>query len=167
VATHGYSASRYNTTILISSVRSSKIHEIEPEPFLYFDFIGTPLIICNNKKSKLPTKRIPNLLLLSVTWEGIVKHVNCTSVLIEINPNPKPVKTFSTLSPWRNSEAHELRKCSNRTNVADQLKLFLLFRLEECIWKNYIVHPVHFGVCLKLRINIEEYLKCFRCMLEQ
>jgi hypothetical protein len=74
--------------------------------------------------------------------------------------------TFTLGVTWKNSEVHELREVFNRINVTDHSKLFLLFHLEECIGKNYIVDPVHFGVCLKLRINVEEYLKFFR-RLEQ
>lgn len=34
-----------------------------------------------------------------------------------------------------------------------------IVHLKERVGKNYVVHPLHFGVCLKLRIDIEEYLK--------
>jgi hypothetical protein len=44
-------------------------------------------------------------------------------------------------------------------------RFLTIVHLEECIRKNDIVHPVHFGVCLKLRIDIEEYLRISRAFV--
>jgi len=48
-------------------------------------------------------------------------------------------------------------KCfSNRTNAVALFSLAIV-HLKKRVGKNYIVHSLHFGVCLKLRIDVEEY----------
>ena len=66
---------------------------------------------------------------------------------------------------FRSISAYGLFKCYFPNTTMLLASFLTIVHLEECVRKNNIVHPVHFGVCLKLRIDIEEYLRISRAFV--